>query len=345
MKSKSPFTLLLTFLLALILAVSVYLYLNGLGQKKTEVQTFSLLTAKVEIPPNVKINAEMLESIQVSQLPADSNSYYVQRDDVVGKYTSQTILMGEPLYKSRILATADGNISLNLPNGNRAVSVTANLESGVAKLLKPGDHIDIIVSLPEIKDMQKVIRPDISKLIMQNIKVLAIDQETNPTSDADTAKKDAGSSAPTETVFYLTLSIPLEEVEKLTLAETIGRLKFALRPKDDNTIVPTDGAIWQEMLARVASTTASTTSPSNTSSPSNGSSPSTKASTPSETKKPSIPAVTYTYYTVKVGDTLMNIARTQLGDASKYKLLQQINNISDPNTIRPGTRIKLPLKK
>lgn len=339
MKSKSPFTLLLTFLLALILAVSVYLYLNGLGQKKTEAQTFPLLTAKVEIPPNVKINAEMLESIQVSQLPADSNSYYVQPDEVVGKYTSQTILMGEPFYKSRILATADGNISLNLSNGNRAVSVTANLESGVSKLLKPGDHIDIIVSLPEIKDMQKVIRPDISKLIMQNIKVLAIDQETNPASDTDTAKKEAGSSAPTETVFYLTLSIPLEEVEKLTLAETIGRLKFALRPKDDNTIVPTDGAIWQEMLARVASTAAST------SSPSNGSSPSTKASTPSETKKPSAPTVTYTYYTVKAGDTLMNIARTQLGDASKYKLLQQINNISDPNAIRPGTRIKLPLKK
>lgn len=46
-------------------------------------------------------------------------------------------------------------------------------------------------------------------------------------------------------------------------------------------------------------------------------------------------------YTVKKGDTLWGIAKTYLGDGSKYTQLAAINNISNPNRIYVGQVIKL----
>lgn len=46
-------------------------------------------------------------------------------------------------------------------------------------------------------------------------------------------------------------------------------------------------------------------------------------------------------YTVKSGDTLSKIALEQLGSASKYQYLAQINGISNPNLIYVGQKIKL----
>lgn len=353
MKSRSPLLMIMSFLLALLLAVSVYVYLNTLSNQSDKIPQYDMIVAGVEIPQYTKITKEMVTSVKVLQLPPDSGTYYSNAADVVGKYAGERILQGEQFFKSRVLESAAGNLSLTLKGNNRAVAVMANLESGVAKLIKTGDYIDVLVSLPEIKDQDKVIRPDISKIILQKILVLAIDQTTTSTSSTEgsTAAKNDGNKA-VEDIFYLTLSVPVPELEKLALAENIGRLKFALRPKGDNSIQPTDGAIWEELLARAADTqkspaTATPTTP--------AAKPATvETQKPAETKKPAVsttkPSTTttktqYVYYVVKAGDTLMNIARTQMNDASQYKLLQKINNIADPNHIRPGTRIKIPVTK
>lgn len=46
-------------------------------------------------------------------------------------------------------------------------------------------------------------------------------------------------------------------------------------------------------------------------------------------------------YTVKKGDNLWNIAKTQLGNGAKYKEIAQKNGISNPNRIYPGQVLKL----
>jgi nucleoid-associated protein YgaU len=49
-------------------------------------------------------------------------------------------------------------------------------------------------------------------------------------------------------------------------------------------------------------------------------------------------------YTVKAGDTLGAIAKSQLGDANAYMKIFNINKdqLSDPNKIQPGQVLKLP---
>ena len=46
-------------------------------------------------------------------------------------------------------------------------------------------------------------------------------------------------------------------------------------------------------------------------------------------------------HTVKSGDTLWAISKKNLGDGSKYTELAKLNNLSNPNLIKPGQVIKL----
>ncbi len=48
------------------------------------------------------------------------------------------------------------------------------------------------------------------------------------------------------------------------------------------------------------------------------------------------------YYTVKSGDMLMVLARKYYGDESKYKLIMEANDISDPNKITVGQKLFIP---
>ncbi|MGQ9837911.1 MAG: LysM peptidoglycan-binding domain-containing protein [Cyanobacteriota bacterium] len=47
-------------------------------------------------------------------------------------------------------------------------------------------------------------------------------------------------------------------------------------------------------------------------------------------------------YTVKAGDTLSAIAQRFYGDANAYMRIAQANNISNPNLIQVGQRLRIP---
>ena len=56
------------------------------------------------------------------------------------------------------------------------------------------------------------------------------------------------------------------------------------------------------------------------------------------------PAAASRTYTVKAGDTLSGIAKSQLGNASDYMKIFEANRdqLSDPDKIKPGQVLKLP---
>ncbi len=58
---------------------------------------------------------------------------------------------------------------------------------------------------------------------------------------------------------------------------------------------------------------------------------------------PAKPAVTYTSYIVKAGDTLYSIARSHYGDASKWKAIFKANQgvLSSPEGLQVGQTLRL----
>lgn len=79
--------------------------------------------------------------------------------------------------------------------------------------------------------------------------------------------------------------------------------------------------------------------------------------TPATTPKPVRPAVkpspapappksvATSTYTVKEGDSLWSIAKTQLGDAQKASEIARLNGLGSADTIKVGTRLRLPPKQ
>ncbi|EYB67331.1 hypothetical protein DEIPH_ctg044orf0052 [Deinococcus phoenicis] len=49
-----------------------------------------------------------------------------------------------------------------------------------------------------------------------------------------------------------------------------------------------------------------------------------------------------TVYTVKAGDSLSKIAQQYYGDAMEYKKIAHYNNISNPDLIQPGQKLRIP---
>lgn len=73
--------------------------------------------------------------------------------------------------------------------------------------------------------------------------------------------------------------------------------------------------------------------------------PTTTTTTPTTTTQtPTKNQQQYKEITVKKGETLSGISQRELGATSRYKEIADINKIEDPNKIKEGQVLKIPLK-
>lgn len=325
MKSIGQKLILISFILAIIAAGVIYIYLQSLKQPDVEIKEITTIVATDTIPPGTLITNSMIKEIQV---PENSVlvDYIKDSSEIVGKYTKETILKNEGFHNSKLISTGKEDLSLRIDGNHRAVSINVTGDSGVSDLIKPGDFVDIVIYLAELKDGNKVIRPDLSKIILQNIKLLAINRQLNRGENS----KDEG-EIPAK--FLVTLSVSTSELEKLVLAENTGILKLALRPLSNNIVDETKGITGEELVADLNNETEGTLQwdgPSNSSNSGNSSN-----SNNNDSK--------YISYKIKKGDTLIKISREFYGDPKKYVIIEKANNIKDKNLIVTGEIIKIPV--
>jgi len=234
MKSTVKKLILISFLLAIIAAGTVFMYLQSLngtiavdGGNKT-----TILVAMDNIPPRTKIDRSMLRQIEVpndvvySQYISDGNA-------IVGKYTRETIFKNEGFIPDKLFSESNADLSTRVEEGHRAISISASADTGVSYLIKPGDFVDIIGFFSGNGS-------DIAKTVLQNIKILSMDQKLNR-EEVQRSLESVPSS------FLVTLSIANEDVERLVLAESIGKLKLVLRSSGDTNTNNTNGAVWTDI--------------------------------------------------------------------------------------------------
>ena len=93
-------------------------------------------------------------------------------DEVVGRTPRERILSNEMIRTER-LARRDAGIGLNalITPGKRAMSVVTGVTTNVAGFVRPGNFVDIMVSIaPGIEEMKTDF---ITETILQQVKVLA----------------------------------------------------------------------------------------------------------------------------------------------------------------------------
>lgn len=147
--------------------------------------------------------------------------------DYVGSVVREPILAGEPIVMRKIVRAGDsGYMAAYLEPGMRAMAISVTVETAAGGFILPGDRVDVVLTretnLANIGTTEGDRSKFASTTVMQNIKVLAIDQSTRAGDDAQTV---IGATA--------TLEVRPSDAEALALAKSEGELSLILRSYAD----------------------------------------------------------------------------------------------------------------
>ncbi len=241
MEKTNKKIIIIAVVLALITATLVYYYVSSMDRQTDAAPKIELVTvcaAARTIPGRTEITAADVKQIQVDRQLL-SASAITDMDDIVGKYTLDSIVSGEQILNERLADEKSMLFSYKVPKGTRAVSINVNEQIDVANLIRPGDFVDVVASFEkEEENNGQVIKfyPRITKTLLQNVQVLALGQDSVLTAEK---LKDTPAT--------VTLAIKQENVEQFIFSSEYATLRLVLRPLDDNSQNNTQGIIRSDI--------------------------------------------------------------------------------------------------
>jgi len=220
---------------ALILGlVAVYLantFLNATQRESEATQLTRVAVAAVPMAYGTEITADKIRfaNYPKNSLPAGS---FGNAAELFPKGERRVALMSiapnELILADKISgAGKNASIATLLPDGMRAASVRINDVSGVAGFVQPNDSVDVLITRQFQNGNSG---QQITDMLLQDVKVLAIGQRTQGADGKPIAARNA------------TLQVDPLAAQKLALAQEIGSLSLVLRKPgqaQDMAMVPT----------------------------------------------------------------------------------------------------------
>jgi pilus assembly protein CpaB len=153
------------------------------------------------------------------------NSIYVTRssrpdaiETLAGAVIRNRMAAGEPIQEANLIPRHAGYLATVLPSGKRAMAVRISAESTAGGFILPNDRVDVLHSDG---------KNPVSRTILSNVRVLAIDQVVDDTNKTENGKANViGKTA--------TLELDPAQTEILTAAQAAGTLSLSLRSAADN---------------------------------------------------------------------------------------------------------------
>jgi pilus assembly protein CpaB len=143
--------------------------------------------------------------------------------DYVGAVARVAIAKGEPITTGKLVKPGEqGFMAAMLTPGYRAVSIPITAQTAAAGFILPNDHVDVLATRRVQVQAGGQSRDEVrSDVILQNVRVLAIDQKF---------KTEAGGGAPAPmTGGVATLELSARDAEQLAMAGKMGDLALVLR--------------------------------------------------------------------------------------------------------------------
>ncbi|WMT78214.1 Flp pilus assembly protein CpaB [Bradyrhizobium sp. Ash2021] len=143
------------------------------------------------------------------------------RNKLLGSLVRKNLDTGSLITSENVLLRGDrGFLASVLEPGTRAISIKVDAESGVSGLIKPGDYVDVV--LTQVVANADVARRALSETLLQNVRIIAIDQEI---------VQGGGANNTTAAKVAQTVSLQLapEQVKKIAVAKNLGSLSLAMR--------------------------------------------------------------------------------------------------------------------
>jgi len=177
---------------------------------KPAVATQTIVVAVRPLRFGTEIKQEHLREVEWAEAAIPSGSFESISDllSVEGRRAVLSpIEPNEPVLSWKVTGPGErATLSAVVDDGMRAMSISISDVHGVTGFVLPGDHVDVMLT-----------RDSYTDILLQNIKILAIDHLADQRADQPTSGRTA------------TVEVNTVDAQKLTLAQTAGTLSLALR--------------------------------------------------------------------------------------------------------------------
>jgi pilus assembly protein CpaB len=226
-------------LAAMLASIVVY---SALKKREADVQkamarTIYIVVAASDLPLGTKLDPGQLKLARWSA-DAIPDGAFMNPSQVTGAFVKNQFVTNEPIVATKLFLgqKTAGVMPLLIPPGMRAVSVQVDEVSDISGFVLPHAHVDILVAVANQGGGGGSGDKPFSKIVLQNVEVLAVAQEVEK-------KKDEP-----ELVKVVTVLVTPQDAERLALATREGVLHLAMRNYADSKIVLTSGTNVEELL-------------------------------------------------------------------------------------------------
>jgi pilus assembly protein CpaB len=147
------------------------------------------------------------------------------QQEFLDRIARRSIMAGEPMSREMVIKQGDSGVTAaNLAKGMRAITLNVTPPQGVAGLILPNDHVDVLMSVT-VRDIvgivgwKDVVLKYSAETIMKDVRVIAINQKLSH--DPKEGVAEPGN--------LVTLEVTPEQAERLLVSQETGTLSLTLR--------------------------------------------------------------------------------------------------------------------
>jgi pilus assembly protein CpaB len=158
-----------------------------------------------------------------------------------GSLVRKFVDAGKPVTLQDILRPRDrGFLASVLAPDSRAISIKVNEESGVSGLIRPGDHVDVV--LTQVLGKADPTSRAVSETVLRNVRVIAIDQELAEGGRTENSAAP-GKVVPVKLPQTVSLELTPDQVKRITVAKQLGTLSLAVRAAVEDSNSADNGVV------------------------------------------------------------------------------------------------------
>jgi pilus assembly protein CpaB len=190
------------------------LRLRNMDPKTPAVATRTIVVAVSPLRFGSRLNEQMVREVAWPEAAIPAGTF-ASIKDLMGpgkRIVLAAIEPNEPILRTKITGPGQrATLSAVIEPGMKAVTVRVNDVEGVGGFVLPGDHVDVLMTRHADKGSGN------NDVVLQNAKVLAIDQIADDSADKPSVVK------------AVTLEVETVAAQKLSLAASLGSLSLVLR--------------------------------------------------------------------------------------------------------------------
>lgn len=239
MKFKSVMLLGVAVACGLIAMLGVQQVMSSPSESNEEPENTQVLIATADIEPYAPLDESntAFKTMPLKDVPAGA---ILTREECLERTLRYGVVENDLILNSK-LTEKNHKPSSEIPKGMRLVTVKVNQTKTHSGLIRPGDHVDVILTYKYRENNKQPMQT--SLVILQNVKVFATDnrRRVNEKEGGDVNAKN------------MSLVVFPDDGNLLILAESKGQLTMALRTKDEPIVEnpkPINEQIFHDLLAR-----------------------------------------------------------------------------------------------